>query len=41
VVGVCRPMFRNSPRPRRSHPPNPGANTGVVVLRPPHASVRH
>jgi hypothetical protein len=41
VVGVWRPMFRNSPCPRRSHPPNPGANTGVVVLRPPHASVRH
>jgi hypothetical protein len=41
VGAPCRPMFRNSPCPRRSHPPNPGANTGAVVLRPPHASVRY
>jgi Transposase DDE domain len=35
-----RPMFRNSPSPRRSHPPNPGAKPDAVVLRPPHPPVR-
>jgi hypothetical protein len=37
----CRPMFRNSPSPRHSHPPNPSAKPDIVVLRPLHASLRH
>ena len=41
LASPCRPMFRNFPLPASQSPAYPGANTDVVVLRPPHVSVRH